>query len=138
MRRPTSVALVVALIVVAVTAIGACRPAAGSMIGPEEALTMVEEGEAIIVDVRDLLEYEEVHIAGAIASPFHALDSAEVARIREYGRTAITYCACPAEETSLAAADVLIRNGFDDVLVLKGGIQGWAELAQPLRYGMRP
>ena len=57
--------------------------------------------------------------------------------IAELGRTIITYCACPAEESSLAAAFKLQEFGAE-VLVLQGGIRAWIRERKPIVTGPQP
>lgn len=109
----------------------------GALIGPEEAFEMVQAGEAVLLDIRSEQAYIEGHLAGAISVPLQQV-AANADQIAGLGQTVITYCSCPAEETSLAAASELIRTGFTDVLVLDGGIRSWALLGLPLRSGPRP
>lgn len=40
-------------------------------------------------------------------------------------RVVVTYCACPNDETSVRAAQVLLAAGFKNVRALKGGWQAW-------------
>lgn len=110
---------------------------AGALIGPEDAFRMVERGEAILVDVRDEGSYLDAHLAGAILVPLAEVGQS-APQLASQGRTIITYCSCPAEETSVAAASQLIAQGVDDVLVLRGGIRGWAGAGLPLKSGARP
>jgi rhodanese-related sulfurtransferase len=46
-------------------------------------------------------------------------------------REVVTYCACPSEEASIKAAQVLLENGFKKVRALKGGWQEWQKAAGP-------
>jgi rhodanese-related sulfurtransferase len=115
-----------------------CGTKPGALVGPETAYRMVQRGDALFLDVRSADEYEEAHIADAISLPFYDITDAELTRIAAMGRTVITYCSCPAEETSIAAASEFIQAGFDNVAVLKGGIQDWAVEGYPVRAGMRP
>ena len=110
---------------------------AGEMITPEDAYKMANAGEAILVDVRDEASYVEAHIAGAVSVPLGQV-AGRSGEFAQAGRTVITYCSCPAEETSIAAAGNLIAAGYSDVLVLKGGIQAWSAAGLPLRRGPRP
>jgi len=110
---------------------------AGALIGPEDAFRMVERGEALLVDVRDESAYVDAHLSGATLVPLAEV-GASASRLASDGRTIITYCSCPAEETSVAAASELIARGVDDVLVLRGGIRGWAAASLPLKSGARP
>ena len=140
MKHPRAIRYLFLMILVAAAAdvavSGGAREA-GERISPEEAFELVSAGEAIMVDVRDEASYVQAHIAGAILMPL-----AEVGRradeFAEDGRTVITYCSCPAEETSIAAAGNLVAAGFEDVLVLQGGIRAWSEAGLPLRRGPRP
>lgn len=110
---------------------------AGERISLDDAREMVAAGDAFFVDVRDQASYLNQHISGAIFVPF-----GDVARRAEElsadGRSIITYCACPAEETSRAAAADLIAAGVTDVYVLEGGIAGWAQAGLPLKSGSSP
>jgi len=40
-------------------------------------------------------------------------------------REVVTYCACPHEETSIRAAQLLLAAGFKNVRALKGGWDAW-------------
>lgn len=41
----------------------------------------------------------------------------------------VTYCACPSEQSSIAAAEVLLNNGFKNVKALKGGWVEWLKIS---------
>jgi rhodanese-related sulfurtransferase len=47
-------------------------------------------------------------------------------------REIVTYCACPNDESSIAAAQILLASGFKRVSVLKGGWQGWLRANGPV------
>ena len=47
-------------------------------------------------------------------------------------RELVTYCACPSDEASIKAAQILLENGFKRVRVLKGGWQEWQKGAGPV------
>lgn len=47
-------------------------------------------------------------------------------------REIITYCACPNDESSIAAAQILQASGFKRVRVLQGGWQGWLKVNGPV------
>ncbi|MFW5738545.1 MAG: rhodanese-like domain-containing protein [Spirochaetota bacterium] len=109
----------------------------GALIDPQDAYELVQNGEATLVDVRGEEAYAQAHLAGAVLVPLMQVGG-NADRLAARERTIITYCSCPNEETSIAAADQLIAAGFDDVLVLRGGIRGWAAEGLPLRSGTRP
>ena len=47
-------------------------------------------------------------------------------------RELVTYCACPSDEASIRAAQILLENGFKRVRALKGGWQEWQKAAGPV------
>lgn len=135
-RRRYIIAGVLLMLVVAASAQAAGRREPGALIDPQDAYRMVRNGRAILVDVRDHASYREAHAAGAILVPLHEVGAA-AEQLGARGLTIITYCQCPAEETSMAAALQLIARGVDDVLVLRGGIRGWMLAGLPMRSGDR-
>ena len=138
MKPMYRVALPLLLVMLGVAPLAAGgRREAGSLVSPQEAFRMVESGSAVLVDVRDERSYVEAHLAGAILVPLEQV-RARAQVLAAQGKTIITYCSCPAEETSTAAASELIRAGVTDVLVLRGGIRGWVAAGLPLRSGTRP
>jgi rhodanese-related sulfurtransferase len=48
-------------------------------------------------------------------------------------REIVTYCACPADESSISAAETLQEAGFTRVRVLKGGWNEWLKAKGPLQ-----
>jgi rhodanese-related sulfurtransferase len=45
----------------------------------------------------------------------------------------VTYCACPKDEASIAAAEVLQSSGFTRVRVLQGGWTEWLRVNGPVQ-----
>jgi rhodanese-related sulfurtransferase len=86
-----------------------------------------------IIDVRasNAYVYSDKKIKGAIRVKLRRLHSRlalpplrDIPRDREV----ITYCACPNEETSIRAAQVLLAAGFKQVRALKGGWNAWLKV----------
>ena len=107
------------------------------LIGPEEAFEMIAAGEAVMVDVRTLGSYAESHITGALSIPYSDIP-ARASQFADQPKIVITYCDCPAEETSQAAAIELREAGIHNVRVLQGGIRGWRSAGLPVSSGNRP
>jgi rhodanese-related sulfurtransferase len=49
----------------------------------------------------------------------------------------VTYCACPNDELSIQAAQVLLDAGFKRVRVLKGGWREWLKLNGPVEVSSK-
>jgi rhodanese-related sulfurtransferase len=47
-------------------------------------------------------------------------------------REIVTYCACPKDESSISAAQVLQASGFKRVRVLQGGWNEWLRAKGPV------
>lgn len=91
----------------------------------------------LIIDVRSSESYANSNskIKGAIHVNVRKLKYRlgfaplkEVPRDREV----ITYCACPSEESSILAAQVLLESGFKRVRALKGGWVQWQKASGPI------
>jgi rhodanese-related sulfurtransferase len=48
-------------------------------------------------------------------------------------REIVTYCACPKDQSSIAAAQILQASGFTRVRVLQGGWQEWLRVSGPVQ-----
>ena len=104
------------------------------LISAQELKAKVDRNEPLVIlDVRSSESYanSDRRIKGAIHVKVRRLEHRlnfpplkDVPRDREI----ITYCACPGEEASIAAAQILLDNGFKRVRALKGGWQDWLKV----------
>jgi rhodanese-related sulfurtransferase len=83
-------------------------------------------GGVLAIDVRPSAPFAAGHIPGAINVPLIEIAdrAAEIMR-RAGGRRIVTYCACPSESSSAAAARELTRRGLRGVSALAGGLDEW-------------
>jgi rhodanese-related sulfurtransferase len=94
-------------------------------IGVVEAVGRLLRGEAIVfVDARREEDWRRAtdKVPGALRL---APGADETLPIIPKGRTAVVYCTCRGEATSLAAGELLAARGYDDVRVLNGGLTAW-------------
>ncbi len=92
-------------------------------IEPAELARRLAAGEELVlVDVREPWEWELCRLDGAILTPLSELDRhlPELPR----GRAIVAYC--HAGVRSLAAAERLLKAGWDNVRSLRGGIDAWS------------
>ena len=76
----------------------------------------------VILDVRDLAEYNQGHIPGAVLMPVDTIPDS-------YGtlpKTKQIVAYCKMGMRSEIAAKFLLSHGYTKVAVLKGGYPGWA------------
>ena len=83
-------------------------------VGPTEAVRLIAEGEAIVVDLRSPRAFAAAHVAGAVNVDASAADFEErVARLDE-GATYLVYARTA--ELSAPAADKMVRLGIERVV----------------------
>jgi phage shock protein E len=84
----------------------------------------VEAGKAVIVDVREQNEWDEVHLKGAIHVPKSKLDAGVGLEelLKKVPKDKVVYTHCRAGRRALACGEILKKQGYD-VRPLKPGIQ---------------
>ena len=106
-----------------------------SSISVDEALALVDGGDAVFVDVRERAEHDAGAIAGAVAAPRGFLEfiadpttPMHNAALSSAKRLVI-YCASGGR--SALAAKTLQDMGYSEVANLTGGFQAWTEAGGP-------
>ena len=93
-------------------------------------LRLLNDQDAVIVDVRDSSDYKEGHIPQARHIPFNLLQE----RLSEFAKTKdrpiVVYCRSGAIAQS--ACTLLKKNGFTDVHSLNGGLPTWLDARLPI------
>ncbi len=96
-------------------------------VGPDDAVRLVAEAGAVLLDVREPGERQICALDGAVAIPLGAL--AARADTLASDRPIIAFCRSGVR--SLAAARMLRARGFADCVSLAGGILAWRERIDP-------
>lgn len=113
-----------------VVADDAAQAAKGSTITPRELRDWLDSGRKLaLIDVRDPVEWDIVHIDGAQLIPKSLINSGEGLAKLPQDRTAVLYC-----KTGVRSAEALAavkKAGFSDAVYLQGGIVAWAKQMQP-------
>ncbi len=87
----------------------------------------LDAGEAVLIDVREMAEYQRAHIAGALLVPLSVFDPA---RIPQNGEKVVI--ACAVGQRSASACAHLLNNGFKNLYNLQGGLRSWAAAGLPV------
>ena len=104
-------------------------------ISVDEALALVDGGDAVFVDVRERAEHDAGAIAGAVAAPRGFLEfvadptSPMHNAALSSGKRLVIYCASGGR--SALAAKTLQDMGYSEVANLTGGFQAWTEAGGP-------
>ena len=127
----------IAIVLTAIAAQAQTDPAV-QMISAEELKAKLSSNQPItIIDVRSSEGYANSTntVKGAIHFKLRRL-KARLAfpplKDLPKDREIITYCACPADESSIAAAQILQTSGFKRVRVLQGGWREWLKANGPV------
>ena len=131
---------ILALIIIGLTAIAAQAQTAAPVetISAEELKAKVARNEPVtIIDVRSSEGYAAsmTTVKGAIHFKLRKLKSRLVfppLKDLPRDREIVTYCACPKDQSSIAAAQILQAGGFKRVRVLQGGWLEWQRVSGPV------
>jgi len=96
-----------------------------SKITPLNAVTKMNESDAIIIDVREATDFSQSHIEQAINAPLSKLGD-YLKKISEHKNKPVLVT-CQNGTRSLSAAKLLTKEGFEHVFVINGGMQAWEE-----------
>ncbi|MCB1825007.1 MAG: rhodanese-like domain-containing protein [Candidatus Competibacteraceae bacterium] len=101
-----------------------------SSLSAAEALRLINDQEALILDVRDGGEYKEGHIPQARHIPLGALRDRLGELTKAKDKPIVVYCRNGA--TSQAACAQIKKSGIVDVYSLSGGLSAWQEANLPV------
>lgn len=90
-------------------------------IGVDEVRERMESGGVLLVDVRELAEWREGRISGALHAPLS--EFGEVMQRSLAGREVVVYCR--SGRRSAQAVKKLIRMGHRGVWNMEGGLEAW-------------
>jgi rhodanese-related sulfurtransferase len=104
------------------------RPA--DEVGPSEAVMLINRKDAVVIDVREEGEFAGGHITNARHIPEKQIE----ARIKELEKFKAkpVIVSCASGRRSAAVAGSLRKQGFADVVNLRGGIGAWVQAGMPL------
>lgn len=134
---------ILSLLVLTTIAAGAQQTAPVSMITVEELKAKLERNEPVtIIDVRSSEGFANstTTVKGSIHFKLRKLKSRlRYAPLKDLPRNGeiVTYCACPNDEASIAAAQILVQSGFTHVRVLQGGWSEWLKAKGPVQPRMK-
>lgn len=92
-------------------------------ISPQLAVAKINQAEAIILDVREPLEFTQSHIENAINMPLGSLPE-QLHKLDTNKKTPVLVI-CQSGTRAASAGKILTKAGFEQVFVITGGIQAW-------------
>ena len=102
-----------------------------STVTPSAASALGEE--TLFLDVREIGEYEQGHIGGAIALPLSQISSPAVRRMLREGERCVVVC--KGGMRARKAAQMLGAAGIGNLHILEGGMDAWVAAGLPVDQG---
>jgi len=106
------------------------RGAAGSSISTLQATQLMNQQNALVLDVRNPSEYQNGHLLNARNIPLAELDAR--AKELEKHKAKPLVIVCESDNRSAKAAAALRKQGFEKVFTLGGGMAAWRQAGLPL------
>jgi|TARA_B100001094_G_C17569178_1_gene502006 rhodanese-related sulfurtransferase len=96
----------------------------------EDAAQLIKNG-LIIIDVRELNEYEQVHLKNSFLVPLSTVSLEKINELNPTNKTILIHCR--SGKRSKVAANILLSQGYSgEILELDEGIDAWIESNQPI------
>ena len=95
----------------------------GSSIDVQELKRRLDADETLLLDVRTEKDFLQAHLQPAMNIPVERLEH-ELSKLQEQTAKSISII-CTTDRRSARAADILLKHGFQDVRVVKGGMTDW-------------
>ena len=92
-------------------------------ITPQAAVAKMNQVNAVIIDVREPLEFTQSHIEDAQNIPLGSL--AEQLPKLEASKTTPVVLVCQSGTRAASAGKIMTKAGFEQVFVITGGMQAW-------------
>lgn len=98
-----------------------------------EAVRILNDDDSLVLDVRLEKEYLASHIKGSMHIPLGAL-AARLAEIKKFQDRPVVVT-CQTGNRSLQGAQILKKQGFEQVSNLAGGLNAWMQASMPVASG---
>lgn len=99
-----------------------------SPIDAQQLKEKLDQGDAVLIDIREHNEHAAEHIVGARLAPLSAIDTHDFDR--DHGKIAVFHCKSGMRTQTNAAK--LLAKGFRQAHYLRGGIDGWKAAGFPV------
>jgi rhodanese-related sulfurtransferase len=104
-------------------------------LSPLLAVTRMNTSDVVIIDLRESADYLKGHIEGSTNIPLDKLDE-KLPSLKSKKNTELLLV-CQTGTRINTAAKTLVKNGFEKILSLKGGMQSWEDNKLPLNISSK-
>ncbi len=103
---------------------------AGPKVGTHEATRLINQQNAMVLDIRDKKDFKDGHLVDSLHIPTAQINN-RLEELEKYKASPVIVV-CKTGQTAAAAAKILKDNGFSEVYRLAGGIMEWSGNNLPL------
>lgn len=107
------------------------RIAGANKVSPFELTLLINHENAVVIDIRNLESYSKGHIAGSISCPAAELEE-HIKKLKKHQKNKMIVVDANGQGTK-SVVDKLIKQGFENVTALQGGIAAWQKAELPLK-----
>lgn len=102
----------------------------GANVSAQQLVDMVNNSDAVVLDLRDQAEFDQGHIVDSLNIPFANLES-RMDELSKYKDKPIVL-ACKMGQHAGSAGTMLRKAGYENVSRLRGGITEWRGQSMPV------
>ena len=113
----------VPLLVVSILLIRSNAIKGGKKITPQDLINLTNQDAAQLIDLRSSNEFDDGHITGSINIPYTDLED-RIHEIKKQEDKSLVLI-CDTGSQSANAGEVLNKSGFENTVILSGGIGAW-------------
>lgn len=130
-NHPILSAVWVVLFVMLISSLVKSRFSAIKQVNTTELTLQVNRQNAVLVDIRNEADFNKGHITGARNVQMAAIEKQQLAGLEKHKAEPIIVI-CQAGVTAQKAASSLLKQGFNSVSVLQGGMGSWSSANLPV------
>jgi len=109
------------------------RGGAGPSVSTLEATQLINQKDAVLIDIRDAAEFGKGHILNARNVPLPQTDAQVENLVKNKQKSLIVYCESGRRSPSVTAR--LRRGGYENAVSLDGGLAAWRQAGLPVTAG---
>jgi rhodanese-related sulfurtransferase len=94
-------------------------------ISPMLAVQKIDDEKTVVIDVREAPDFSQGHIENAVNAPLSKL-AEQLPSLQKYQKN-LLLITCQTGTRAAAAAKLLTKSGFENVLILTGGMNAWQD-----------
>lgn len=102
----------------------------GKKLSPPEAVRLINDRDARVIDVRPTADYKKAHVMGALNIPGDKLKDRLNELEKDKTKPVIVYCALGGSASE--SAKLLREKGFAEAFPLRGGLNAWLAANLPV------